>query len=67
MATKFDPGVIIPLVIGLVVAAVMLPIALAEFAGAEAANWGATGVTILGLMGVIIAASLLFAIYRALK
>lgn len=46
--------------IGLVIAFAVLPIALSDAAGAEAANWGAAGVTILGLLGVIAAAGLLY-------
>lgn len=51
--------------IGLVVALVILPVALNEAAGAEAANWGAAGVTILGLFGVIAAAGLIYFILNA--
>lgn len=65
--TKFDPDNVIAITIALVIAFALMPVALAAAAAAEAANWGASGIVILGLLGVVIAASLLYGVYKAFK
>ncbi len=58
-------GAVIAVSIGLVIALAVLPIALADAAAAEEANWGASGVTILGLFGVVAAAGLIYYLLNA--
>ncbi len=53
-------GAVVAISIGLVIALAVLPIALADAAGAEAANWGASGIVILGLFGIVAAAGLIY-------
>lgn len=53
-------GAVIAVSIGLVIAMAVLPIALSDAAGAEAANWGASGIVILGLFGIVAAAGLIY-------
>lgn len=72
MAKKFKSskaktmvGAVIGVSIGLVIALAILPIALSDAAGAEAANWGASGVVILGLLGVVAAAGLIYWVLSA--
>ncbi len=69
MAKKIGPtkvgarglvGAVIGVSIGLVIAMAVLPIALSDAAGAEAANWGASGVVILGLFVIVAAAGLIY-------
>lgn len=58
-------GAVIGVSIGLVIALAVLPIALNDAATAEAANWGASGVVILGLFGVVAAAGLIYYLLSA--
>ncbi len=57
-------GSVIGISIGLVIAFAVLPIALADAAAAEAANWGTAGVAILGLFGLVVAAGLIYYVLR---
>lgn len=58
-------GAVIGVSIGLVIALAVLPIALSDAANAEAANWGASGIVILGLFGVVAAAGLIYFLLSA--
>ncbi|MFQ5910803.1 MAG: hypothetical protein ACE5IJ_08825 [Thermoplasmata archaeon] len=58
-------GAIIGVSIGLVIAFAVLPIALADAADAEVANWGTAGIAVLGLFGIVAAAGLIYYMLRA--
>ncbi len=51
--------------IGLVIAFAVLPLALSDAADAEAANWGAAGIAVLGLLGIVAAAGIIYYVLRA--
>lgn len=56
---------VIGLSIALVIALAVLPIALEDAAAATTANWGAAGVALLALLGLVAAAGLLFFVLRS--